>query len=236
MSNLTRLQAVSSSLDTAIDKAESLPDASGGDYKGEYSVNTTYVVGDVVLYNGNLYQCTNDTTAGQSPLNDPIYWNGGTPLNTVNDSYKGEYSDSTEYAIGDIVVFQGNVYRCSGSTTAGYNPVDNPIYWNDGTPLNTNSSSSGSSVDTCTVTVTGAYAGSGISYTAYENGQIMAKEGYGDGNFENVVCGSAMTFGGYYIGCQCSAGSFIAANGIRCSIYQVTYIAGESVTVTLTQD
>lgn len=30
MSNLTRLQAVSSSLDTAIDKAENLPDAGGG--------------------------------------------------------------------------------------------------------------------------------------------------------------------------------------------------------------
>lgn len=43
MSNLTRLQAVSSSLDTAITKAENLPDAGGG---GGGSVETCSVVLD----------------------------------------------------------------------------------------------------------------------------------------------------------------------------------------------
>ena len=92
------------------------------------------------------------------------------------------------------------------------------------------------SIDTCTVVVTGAYAASGsISYTAFEDGVIVAKSALADGTYENVICGSAMTFGGVFLSIQCSTGSFIA-QGTKSSIYQVPYTADEVINITLTQD
>lgn len=56
MSNLTRLQAVSSSLDTAIDKANNLPDAGGS--------------------GGGVGTCTITLTASGAYINELIYFDG----------------------------------------------------------------------------------------------------------------------------------------------------------------
>jgi hypothetical protein len=41
--------------------------------KGVYSATATYLVGDAVTYNGNVYYCLKDTTAGIDPSNS-TYW------------------------------------------------------------------------------------------------------------------------------------------------------------------
>lgn len=44
-------------------------------YKDEYSATTAYVVMDRVLYQGSVYECVKDTTAGTAPQeNDTTYW------------------------------------------------------------------------------------------------------------------------------------------------------------------
>jgi hypothetical protein len=41
--------------------------------KGAYSATATYLVGDAVTYNGNVYYCLKNTTAGVDPSNS-TYW------------------------------------------------------------------------------------------------------------------------------------------------------------------
>ena len=49
-------------------------------------------------------------------------------------TYKGEYNDAVSYTVGDVVLYQGDVYQCTVNTVAnnGYNPVDWGSYWNNG--------------------------------------------------------------------------------------------------------
>lgn len=41
--------------------------------KGAYSASTAYIVGDAVIYNGNIYYCIKNTTVGTAPTNSE-YW------------------------------------------------------------------------------------------------------------------------------------------------------------------
>ncbi|KEK23935.1 hypothetical protein [Bacillus gaemokensis] len=42
-------------------------------YRGLYGATTAYVMGDAVSYNGNIFYCAKDTTAGTAPTN-ATYW------------------------------------------------------------------------------------------------------------------------------------------------------------------
>lgn len=113
MSNLTNN---STNLQTILATVNSLPEASTG---------TAAVIESLNITANGTYTASGETD-GYSPITV-----------SVPTSYKGEYSDSTAYVVGDIVTYNGNVYQCTSDTTAGYNPVDMTIYWNGGTPLNT---------------------------------------------------------------------------------------------------
>lgn len=86
---------------------------------------------------------------------------------------------------GTIQDFDGS-YECSGDSTGG-----------------SSGGSGGASVETCTVTVTSFQSLAYYAYTAYENGQIVAK---GSNDFpivtplilDNVVCGSAIYINNNY--------------------------------------
>lgn len=93
-------------------------------------------------------------------------------------------------------------------------------------------------VETCTVTVTGSNVGStlGVAYTAYENGEFVAKAPITTGNtFENIVCGSAMSFYGAFISGTCSDGEIVVISVKGC-IYQAPRTAGATASLTLVKD
>lgn len=100
-------------------------------FKGTYNSTTAYEFQNMVKYNGDLYLCTKNAK-GVTPT-DTGYWQkistkgdkGDVGLNT---HLKGAYSDTLTYAIGDAVVFNGNIFYCIKATTAGINPT-NAGYW-----------------------------------------------------------------------------------------------------------
>ncbi|MCP1324279.1 MULTISPECIES: hypothetical protein [Bacillus] len=101
-------------------------------YKGVYSASVAYKFQNMVTYNGDLYLCTKNTPAGTVPTNTG-YWQkistkgdkGDVGLNTY---YRGQYSATATYKVGDAVSYQGNLFYCSKDTTVGKAPTDS-AYW-----------------------------------------------------------------------------------------------------------
>jgi hypothetical protein len=95
---------------------------------GNYSPTISYKFQNMVTYNGDLYLCKKNTTAGTAPTNT-TYWEkistkgdkGDVGLNTY---YKGEYDNTRSYAVGDAVTYNGNLYYAKVATTAGEAPTN----------------------------------------------------------------------------------------------------------------
>lgn len=145
------------------------PGADGADgadaiwnFTGEYNGGSSYAVGDLATYNGQLWYRThaNGGTVGNTP-SEGFIWallaakgadgtNGtnGTPLTS-----RGAWTDSENYAINDIVTFEGSAYVCIVGVTAGTDVAPYPqhigAYWN--------LLVSGSTVDTGQITFLGVY-------------------------------------------------------------------------------
>ena len=113
-----------------------------GDW-GEDSSNMDYKVGDVIRLNGYTYVAIADNTNQQPP--NPTYWSR---LNS-GIRWRGEWTDDTEYELGDAVKRGPNSYICvlshvsegdDGSTIATNVPdLDvNGTYWNALTTGNEN--------------------------------------------------------------------------------------------------
>ncbi|MCY9056048.1 hypothetical protein MOE90_20600 [Bacillus spizizenii] len=82
--------------------------------------------------NGDLYLAIKDVPAGTS-LTNTSYWQkistkGDKGDVGLNAYYKGDYSDTATYAIGDAVSYGGYLYYCKAATTAGTAPP-NGSYW-----------------------------------------------------------------------------------------------------------
>jgi len=73
---------------------------------GEWANNTAYFVGDVVRRNGQFYVAIKDV------LTDPNIDTVGWELVIPGEKYRKEWELDETYAIGDIVVFEDNTYRC----------------------------------------------------------------------------------------------------------------------------
>lgn len=101
-------------------------------YKGVWNSTTNYTFQNMVTYNGDLYLQIKEAGAGVVPTNT-TYWQkistkgdkGDTGLNAY---YKGNYSATVTYAVGDAVSYNGNIYYCRQATTAGIAPT-NGTYW-----------------------------------------------------------------------------------------------------------
>lgn len=96
-------------------------------YKGVYSASTQYKFQNMITYNGDLYLCTKDakgvvptTTANWQKISTKGD-KGDTGLNAY---YKGAYSATVAYALGDAVDYGGFLYYCKKATTAGTAPTD----------------------------------------------------------------------------------------------------------------
>lgn len=121
----------------------------------DYSSSASYIAGDYCFYNNILYRCTQDNTNGEHvPNTSPSYW---TPVNVMSEVATGGVGDdiaasfssssSTQYTIGQYVVYAHDLYRCIGNTTGGTwdstkwekvqlaNEVDNLIVVSDTQPV-----------------------------------------------------------------------------------------------------
>lgn len=89
----------------------------------EYDSTATYAVGDYCTRNDYLYQCI---TAVSAESWDPTKWD----VVTISSQYSAvytmlknilgvdDYSTSASYAVGDLVVHGGKLYRCTTAVSA----------------------------------------------------------------------------------------------------------------------
>jgi len=85
-------------------------------FRNEWLPATLYNPGDIVINGGNLYLCVTSYTSS-SIFDDGIdNWT----LYSVGDSFKQDWEASTRYGIGDIIKYNGIVYRC----VEGHNSSD----------------------------------------------------------------------------------------------------------------
>ena len=101
-------------------------------FKGAHSTSKSFKFQNMVMYNGDLYLAIANVPTGIQ-ITNTAYWQkisskgdkGDVGLNT---HLKGDYSATATYAIGDAVVYEGNIYYCTKATTAGVAPT-NSEYW-----------------------------------------------------------------------------------------------------------
>jgi hypothetical protein len=98
-------------------------------YIGVHSTSTAYKFQNMVKNsNGDLYLALKDVPTGKA-LTDTAYWQkistkGDKGDVGLNAYYKGNYSASTAYAVGDAVSYNGFIYYCKVATTAGTAPTN----------------------------------------------------------------------------------------------------------------
>ena len=127
--------------------------SSGDSFKGAYNSDISYSKGDVVTYNGDVYQFDTDYS-----FDNPMPW---TKLNTNSGggSFQGEYDHTRSYAAGDIVACNGDVYQFPSTPPSG---LPSQYIGEYATKLNTNS---------------GSYKGAYNSDISYSVGDVVTYDG-----------------------------------------------------------
>ena len=100
-------------------------------HRGNYSATVQYSFQNMVTYNGDLYLCIQTAPKGTVPSNT-TYWTkvsakGDKGDVGLNAYYKGDYSATTAYVVGDAVTYQGNTYYNKLAST-GKAPSDS-AHW-----------------------------------------------------------------------------------------------------------
>ncbi len=93
-------------------------------WDGDWQVNTRYGIGDVVRYNGIVYQCIEGHTSSNidSGLEaDQSKWE----ILYENVEYVGEWSTSTRYRANDLVKYGGSIFRCTTGHISGTAGISN---------------------------------------------------------------------------------------------------------------
>lgn len=93
-----------------------------------WTVNTEYVVGDLVAHDAKIYRCTTAHTS------DPTQWNNTEEANweelspTINEI--SSWAVSTDYEIGQLVIHDNKLYRCNTAHTSDSTSFNTDIaYW-----------------------------------------------------------------------------------------------------------
>ncbi len=89
------------------------------DFVGDYNSSTVYERNDVVKYGGNVYVYTNGTNAAGNLPTATSHW----ALMVEGINFRGTFSESIAYIVGDVVAFGGAAFICVASTTAGTLPT-----------------------------------------------------------------------------------------------------------------
>jgi hypothetical protein len=92
-------------------------------FAGDWSNTTTYESNDIVKYGGNVYVYTYGLATSAHLPTDTAYW----ALMVEGIKFKGVFSTSTAYKVGDGVAHGGKVYIAVADTTGNTPP--NVTYW-----------------------------------------------------------------------------------------------------------
>ncbi len=96
-------------------------------WRGDWAVNTAFLIDDVIKYGGNTYVCIQNHT---SPNNENIFYT--TPgtytsywsLQSESLFNKGTYGNSTWYKLNDLVKYGQRQYRCTTAHTSSSTVLD----------------------------------------------------------------------------------------------------------------
>ena len=87
-------------------------------YQGTWQPSTAYVVDDVVTVGGKTYICVISNTSSSSFVTDlnnvTPYWN----LIADGSTWRGSWTNSTYYNLGDLAQYGGVVYQCTTAHTS----------------------------------------------------------------------------------------------------------------------
>jgi hypothetical protein len=84
-------------------------------FRNEWQPSTLYKLGDVVINGGNLYLCVTSYTSTSIFDDGLVNWT----IYSAGDAFKQDWTAATRYGVGDVVRYNGIVYRCSvGHTSA----------------------------------------------------------------------------------------------------------------------
>lgn len=86
----------------------------GRAYRNEWTAATLYNPGDIVINGGNLWLCASSYTSADNFDDGISNWT----IYNVGDSFKQEWSTETRYGQGDVVKYNGIIYRCIEGHTA----------------------------------------------------------------------------------------------------------------------
>ena len=90
-------------------------------WRGDWAVDTAFLIDDVVKYGGNTYVCIQKHT---SPSNENLFYTSpGTytdywSLQAESLFFKGAYADATWYKLNDLVSYGGKQYRVTTTPTS----------------------------------------------------------------------------------------------------------------------
>ena len=106
----------------------------GTEWRGDWTVSTYYLLGDIVRYDGNVYVCqiphTSAPTVAQGLELDLDLDSTASKWDIYSEGfkYKGEWTTSTKYNVNDVAKFGGSLYICVGYHVSSSNFEEQ--YWN----------------------------------------------------------------------------------------------------------
>ena len=107
--------------------------ASGLNFQGAYGALTTYALDDVVTYAGSSFVSLAEGNNGNTPgvtSEWAVLAQGGTGSGGgVGVAYQGTYGSTANYALNDIVSYQGSSYISLVSANHGNTPGASPAQW-----------------------------------------------------------------------------------------------------------
>jgi hypothetical protein len=86
----------------------------GYEFRNAWLPTTLYNLGDIVLNGGNLYLCVTSYTSASNFDDGIINWT----VYGSGEAFKQNWTQNTRHAIGDVVRYNGIVYRCIVGHTA----------------------------------------------------------------------------------------------------------------------
>ncbi len=106
-------------------------------YQGAYASSSNYALSDVVEYQGSSYISLSDGNHGNTPPLSPLQWGllasaqigAAGPQGPSGFVYQGSYASTTNYALGDVVVWQGASYTSLIASNHGNTPSLSPQQW-----------------------------------------------------------------------------------------------------------
>ena len=109
----------SSSVEADLTSAKLEKMAGGTEWKGDWQAATEYKRGDIVKYKSNVYIVTEGHTSG---ANFETSTNSDANLYISGIQYDGEYNNTSEYNIGNLVTYGNSLYLNIQHTTGGNAP------------------------------------------------------------------------------------------------------------------